>query len=347
MFCVFLIGCQTADLKVKEKPTIPVMVARPNVKDVNRYVESMGTLEAFYYVEIRSEIAGVLETIFVKQGDDVSAGDPLFRIDSKGYEIKVKEAEAQLMMDQASYEAALKKLERYRSLAEKDLVAQIEWDEIQESADKTKAIMEADRAHLDSAKLDKERCTLTAPAGGRVGRFDLHPGSLIGREEMLTSISGNNPLIVNFTLTEREFAKLPPGELAVEVRLLCGKGCSSMGKVTFLDSRFDASTGSIFVRGELQNHDDRLRPGQRVSVRVPVAVDPQKTLISLKAIKYNQEGPYVYVVSKENTIEFRQLILGEEVGDEIVAEEGIGPEEMIVTSGNARLTPGLKVEIRS
>lgn len=346
MLSLLLSACQTIDPPVKEKPSIPVTTAKPIVKDVNLYVESVGTLEPSFYVEIRPQVGGVIEKIFVKQGDWVAAGSPLFHIDSKVLEIKVKEAEAQLLMDQASYEAAVKKRERYHGLAQKDLVAQIEWDEIQESVVKARATVEANNAKLEAAKLDLERCTLKAPVEGRIGRFDLHPGSLVIREEVLTSLSDNDPLIVNFTLTEKEFAKLPAENLTVEVKLLCNRDCASTGKVTFLDSRFDAKTGLIFLRGELKNIDQRLRPGQKVSVRVPVAIDPQKTLIVHQAIKYNQQGPYVYVVSPENVLEFRQLILGDEAGDEIVVLEGIGALEQVVTSGHSRLSPGLKVEIQ-
>lgn len=346
VLCLLLSACQSEVVETKEKPAIPVTVSIPIVKDINLYVESVGTLEPFFSVEIRPQASGLIETVFVKQGEWVEAGTPLFHIDSKVLEIKVKEAEAQVLMDEASYAAAMKKRERYYGLAQKDLVAQAEWDEIEESTLKAKAIVAGDSAKLQATKLDLERCTLRAPADGRIGRFDLHTGTLVAREEVLTSLSRIDPLIVNFTLTEKEFAKLPTEELAVEVQLLCGQGCHNTGKVTFLDSRFDAKSGLIFIRGELQNPDQKLRPGQSVSVRVPVAVDPQKTLITRKAIKYNQQGPYVYVVSPENTLEFRQLILGEEKEDAIIVMEGIGPAEQVVTSGHTRLSPGLKVEIQ-
>lgn len=345
---LLLNGCQKTEmLKSKEKPAVPVNAAISIVKDIPVYVDSVGTLEPSFYLEIRPQVSGVLETIFVQQGDWVTIGTQLFKIDSKAYEIKVKEAEAQVLMDRASHEAAFKKMDRYKGLAQKDLIAQIEWDEIQEQATKAQANLAADEAKLEAAKLDLERCTLRATAEGRVGRYDLSLGSLISKEKVLTSLSRMNPLVVNFTLTEKEFSKLPQGELTIEARLLCGTDCSIKGVVTFLDSRFDAKTGLLFIRGELDNSVHHLHPGQRVSIRVPVAIDAQKILIPHKAVRYNQQGPYVYVISPESTLEFRQILMGDAVEEQVIVLEGVSPGEQVVTSGHSRLSPGLKVEIQT
>src|SRR5262249_27106173 len=157
-------------------------------------------------------------------------------------------------------DAAQKKRDRFYSLAQKDLVAQVEWDEIEMLAVKSKAILDSDEAKLEAVILELERSTICAPSEGRIGRYDIHPGTLVSREQVLTSLTRNDPLIVNFSLTEKDFAKVNSGILTFEMQLLCGRDCSHKGKITFLDSRFDEKSGMIFMRGEIDNSDQLFRP---------------------------------------------------------------------------------------
>lgn len=345
---LLLTACEAPKPPVKEVLPTPVTAALPAVKDISLYLHAVGVLEASYYIDLRPQVSGPIERIFVQEGAWVKTGDPLFKIDSRPYEISVKEAKAQLLMDQAAYDAAQKKRERFYSLAQKDLVAQVEWDEIEMMAAKAKAILDSDHAKVEAALLQLERCTICAPSEGRIGHYDIHPGTLVSSEQVLTTLSRNDPLIVNFSLTEKDFAKLNQREnLAFEVNLLCGIDCMHQGNITFLNNRFDEKSGMIFIRGELQNDAESLRPGQSVSVRIPISTQTEQTVVSQKAIKYNQQGPYAYVISADQTLEFRQLILGEEVGkEEIAVLEGISPHEPVITSSHGRLSPGLKVEVQ-
>ncbi|MBA3602297.1 MAG: efflux RND transporter periplasmic adaptor subunit [Parachlamydiaceae bacterium] len=347
--CITFSACESsAPIKI-DIPTIPVIAVHPSVRDVSQYIDSVGALEPSFFVEIRPQISGVVEEVLVREGNEVKAGTPLIRIDDKVFKIKVNEAKAQIEIDQAAYDAAIKTHKRFQSLAQKDLMAQTEWDEIEMQVAKAHAALSIDRARLDAVNLDFERCTLFAPTGGRLGRLNIHPGTLVSREQStpLATLSRNDPLIVNFTLTEREFAKLPKDKiLPLEVQLLCSKECKTSGLITFIDSAFDLNTGLVCVRGELQNKENIFSSGQRVGVRVPISTLPQVSLISQKAVKYSQQGPYVYVVSGENNLEMRQLILGEEEGEDVVVREGLSPDELVVTSGHGRLSPGCKVEVQ-
>lgn len=346
--CLILVACDPIKPPLKETPATPVTAVLPVVRDLPIYIESVGTLEPSFFVEVRPQMSGIIEKIYVQEGDWVTAGQPLFELDSKVYQIKVKEAEAQLLSDQAAYDAAKKKYERFQRLAQKDLLAQVEWDEIEMQLARGEATLGIDLARLDAAKLDLERCTLYAATEGRIGRLDIHQGTLIsqGQVEPLATLSRNDPLIVNFHVTEKEFAKLPKEKLSLEVFLLCDKGCGSVGNVTFLDGRVEAKSGLFFIRGKISNPDHLLSSGQSVKVRIPIALLPSMTFIPQQAIKYNQQGPYVYAISSDDLIEFRQLILGEEIGEEVAIREGISPKERIITSSHARLSPGLKVEVQ-
>ncbi|MBA3236720.1 MAG: efflux RND transporter periplasmic adaptor subunit [Parachlamydiaceae bacterium] len=346
--CLILVACDPVKPPLQNIPATPVTASLPVVRDLPVYIESIGTLESSFFVEVRPQMSGIIEKIYVQEGDWVKAGQPLFEIDSKVYQIKVKEAEAQLLSDRVAYEAAKKKHERFLRLAKKDLVAQVEWDEIEMQTARGEANLGIDLARLDAAKLDLERCTIYAVSDGRIGRVDIHPGTLVSREQagMLVTLSRNDPLIVNFHVTEKEFGKLPKEKLTLEVFPLCDKSCASVGNVTFLDGRFDAKSGLLFVRGQLLNPENRLSAGQSVKIRMPVDLLPNVTFILQKAVKFNQQGPYAYVINSEDVIEFRQLILGDETGEEVAVREGISPEERIITSSHARLSPGIKVEVQ-
>lgn len=345
--CLILVSCDPIKPPLKETPATPVTATLPVVRDLPIYVDAIGTLESSFFVEVRPQVSGIVEKIYVQEGDWVTEGQPLFALDSRVYRIKVKEAEAQLLSDQAAYDAAKKKYERFQKLAQKDLLAQVEWDEIEMQLARGEATLGIDQARLDAAKLDLERCTLYAPTDGQIGRLDLHLGTLVSREaEALATLSRNDPLIVNFHVTEKEFAKLPKEKLSLEVFSLCDKERSSIGNITFLDSRVEPKSGLLFIRGKVSNPDQLLSSGQSVKVRVPVALLPNMTFIPQQAVKYNQQGPYVYAITSDDLIVFRQLILGDEIGNEVAIREGISPEERIITSSHARLSPGLKVEVQ-
>jgi len=119
------------------------------------------------------------------------------------------------------------------------------------------------------------------------------------------------------------------------------------GAITFLDNHFDSKTGLLLIRGKVSNAEQTLRPGQSVRVRVPLAVVENAKLIPQKAIRYNQQGPYVYVVTEDNTVALRQLILGDEQGSDQIVLEGVDPIEQIIIDGHLRLSPGAKVELKS
>jgi len=332
--------------KAQKNTAIPVIAATPIVKDITVYLESIGTLQPSVLMEIKSQTNGLLKKVLISEGDWVQKGTPLFKIDPKLYEIKVQEAEAQLAIDRASYLGIQKKLDRYRDLAEKDLVAKTEWEDLEAQGERALAVIDLDAARLNSAKLDLDNCTLKSPIAGRVGKLDAHPGLLVSGGQALVSISKMDPLIVEFTITEKEFAKVPRDALNFEIKPLCLSDSCVGGKVTFLDNHFDSKTGLLLIRGEVQNSDHALRPGQSVNVRLPIAVTSQTLLIPQKAVRYNQQGPYAYVVQDDMTVALRQLILGSEHGNEQIVIEGIVLSERIILEGHLRLSPGLKVEVK-
>lgn len=344
-FC--LVACETKqEIAPASAPAVPVKTVQPTVKDITVYVDSIGTLAPTVLMEVHPQISGTLTDVLVTEGQWVELGAPLFKIDSKSYSIKVQEAEAQLEMDRVSLHAAERKLARLKPLAEKDLISRAEWEEQEAELKKSEAAIALDLSRLENAKMDLDECTIVARTAGRVGKCDAHHGLLVAKDTSLATIAQLDPLRVEFTLTEKEFFKLPKDNLQMEIKPLCASAECKKGEITFLDTHFDSATGQMMVRGKIQNADNAWRPGQSVQVRIPIAITQNTILVPQKAIRYNQEGPYVYVVQEDQTIALRQLILGDEEGLDQVVKEGIASTEPLIVDGHLRLSPGIKVEVK-
>ncbi len=349
LFTIILFSCSSTPETPKEAPTIPVNVASLVIRDVPVYLESIGTLHPSVFMEIRPQVDGTLAEVLIKEGEWVEKGSPLFKIDPKPYQIKVQEAKAQLGIDRAEHEAALKKLERFRDLAQKEIIAKTQWDDLEAHAAKAQVVLDLDQARLDAALLELDRCTLVSPVEGRVGKLDAHPGLLVSRHKAtpLVTISKMDPLTVEFTVTEKEYPLIPQKDLTIEMASLCSTQECATGSVTFLDNQFDPKTGLLLVRGSVSNPEHTLRPGQSMRVSIPIAVSANAKLIPQKAIRYSQDGPYVYVVQPDMTVAIRPLILGEEQGSEQIVLEGIDSSEQLILDGHLRVSPGSKIEIKS
>jgi multidrug efflux system membrane fusion protein len=347
---LLFIGCETQKESVAyEAPVVPVITATPVIKDITVFLDSIGTLHPSVLMEVRPQIDGTILDVRAKEGQWVIRGMPLFTIDPKPYLIKVQEVEAQLAMDRVNLQATQKKLARFKPLVEKNLVAQTEWEDLEAEVEKFQAALALDEARMKIAQLDLEHCTLLAPLTGRVGKLDAHPGHLIakGQTAPLATISQMHPLLVEFTVTEKEFPKVSKEIRHIEIKSVCTTDSCVKGEVTFLDNHFDPKTGLMLVRGKVQNQDYSLRPGHTVQVKIPIGLTKDASLIPQKAIRYNQQGPYVYIVQPDMTVEIRQLILGEEQGIDQIVLEGLDQSDRLIIDGHLRLSPGLKVEVKS
>ncbi|MCE5317771.1 MAG: efflux RND transporter periplasmic adaptor subunit [Parachlamydia sp.] len=340
---LMLYSCKSKPTASKEQAPVPVHAVSPVIQDVTLYLEILGTLQAPLSVEIRPQIDGTLSEILVHEGQWVKEGAPLFKIDPVLYLIRQKEAEAQLAINKADLEAAQKKLARFQSLAEKDLLAQTEWDELKARSTKAEATLLLDQARLDAARLNLSNCMLKAPISGRIGKLDASPGQLVGKESRLASVALLDPLRLEFSVTEKDFPQIRLQE--IELQPLCISMSSMPAQITFLDHQIDAQTGLLLIRAKVPNDNQKLLPGQSVRVRIPISKHEKAMLVPQKAVRYNQQGPYVFAVLPDKTIATRQLILGEEHGSNLIIKEGLDPNEPIILEGHLRLSPGTKVDI--
>lgn len=346
---MFGCGSSGADGQFQGQPSIPVTIADVGTKDIVTTFETLGTLAPSTTVDVRPMVDGQILETFVVEGEEVIPGTPLFKIDPYPYEIALKEASAQLAVDKAAAAGIEKKIERYRGLAEKDIVAKTEWDDLITQKERAHAMIDLDQSRVDAAQLKLDRCLVKAPAEGRVGKIDVHPGQLVSSSQTtpLATIAKLNPLTIEFHVTEKEFAKIKNGVPEVEMSTLCSTSKARNAKVTFLDNAYDSANGMLLVRGKVANDSGCLRPGQTVKIRVPVDKKDGMLVVPQKSVRFNQKGAYVYVVNGDNTVSLRQVVLGSEEGHDQVVLEGLEPTDKIVMDGHLRLSDGSKVDIKS
>lgn len=346
---LLLTACNTESEKISEAPVaIPVLATVAEIRDIPVYIEAVGTLHASVAAEVRPQVSGTISEVLVSEGDWVDVNTPLIRIDPSTYEVRVQESSAKLDMDNAVLSSALRKLERFRTLADKDLISKAEWDELETAAEKANATIKADEASLRAAEIDLERCHLRACVAGRLGRMHAHPGQLVSNAQTipLALIAKMDTLLVDFTLTEKDAQQLPGGQPQMELGCIHSNDCLGVGRVTFIDNHYDPKTGLILVRGTVDNTQMKLRPGQSVRVRLPVRRIAEAKLIPQKAIKYNHEGPYIYVVNPAGIVTRRKVTLGMTQGAQVIVTEGLQPNEQVITDGHMRIYPGSQVEVK-
>lgn len=275
---LFLTACNSQpNSQPKEQAPLPAHDASPVAHNAPVYLDTLGTLHASYAVDIRPQVEGTLSEILVHEGQWVKEGDPLFKIDPILFQILYKETEAQHGIDKADLEAAQKKLARFLSLAEKDLVAQTEWDELNARAAKAEAALLFGQARLEAARLNLSNCTLKAPFSGRIGKIDANPGQLVDKLSRLTSIASLDPLRLDFTVKETDFPHLHLNE--IELLPLDLALASIPAQITFIDHQIDPQTGLLLIHANVPNEKHELLPGQSVRIHIPIPTTDKAFLI--------------------------------------------------------------------
>lgn len=342
-------GCKSSSEPSIQAPApTPVYAEKPQMADVPLYVEALGSLRASTLVDVRPRLTGIVSQVHVHEGQWVEEGMSLFQIDPKPYAIKVQQVTARLGSAKARLHAAQNKHERFKTLADKNLISQNEWEQIETEVLQAKAEVELDVAILKEAKLELEYCTICAHKSGRVGTVDIHPGHLVAhtQAEPLVQIATMDPIVAEFALTEKEFCQLSDETKDTELTTLSAPETSYQGKLSFTDNHFDETSGLILLRAKIANPEYRLRPGMSVKVRIPVGIIKGALLVPQKAIKHNEFGAFVYVVQEDSSVALSQVQTAGEFGQMLIIQSGLTPDDVVITEGHQKAAPGSKVEIK-
>ena len=340
-------------------PPPQVTIAKPTSKMIADQDEYVGRFVAVESVEVRARVPGYLEAIHFQDGQLVKAGDLLFTIDRRPFQIALAQAQASLAQAKATLAFADSDLTRAQSVTIGSVITQQTFDQRTQAKRSAEAAVAAQQAAERQAALDLEFTELRAPVSGRIGDRRVSTGNLVtggtsGNTSLLATIESIDPIRVEFTLDEASYLRY--GDLAtdaaganrglalpVKLKLLGESVFSHEGKMDFVDNAVDRSSGTIRARAVLANPDGRFTPGMFARVRMAAAPPKNELLVPDAAIGAEQVRKFVLVVDAENVARPKYVTLGPVVDGLRVITQGLTPDDNVIINGLMRARPGAKV----
>ena len=369
-------GCSrsSAEPHARAEPVVPVLTSIVEKRTVPMTVHAVGSVEPVASVAILSRVDGPIERVFVADGQDVKAGEPLLQIDPEPLRIQVRMNEANLQRDVAKEEDAKAKEGRGRAVLDQHYISQDDYAQLKSNLDSATATVASDRAMLDQAKLQLTYTTIRAPVAGKIGHIALQTGNMVhaASTEPLTTLNVIDTVDVSFTVPERNLQAVrraaeahqasitvmetdaPPSSGALPPEGGAGKPSKTAladqpvigGALTFIDNTVDRQSGTLRLRARLDNKSHVLWPGEFVTVNLSVGVDHDVIVVPNVAVQPGPKGPYVFVIKPDMSAEQRPVQIAR-VADEYTLVSGVQPGERVVIDGASRVTPGIHVSVRA
>jgi len=329
----------------------PVTVATVVQKDVPVQLRAIGNVEAYSTVSVKSRVAGQLVEVNFKEGQEVKKGELIFLIDPRSFQAALQQAQANLSKDIAQMKKAEADARRYADLFKRGIVSAQDYDQNRTNFEAMKATVKADEAAVENAKVQLGYCYIYSPIDGRIGKLMVNQGNMVkDNDTVLVVINQTKPIYVDFSVPQQELPEIKKymavEKLKVEAIIPSDRDHKAIGELTFVNNQVDTNTGTILLKGLFPNQDEALWPGQFVNVVLTLTTQPKAVVVPSAAVQTGQQGKYVFVVKPDLTVESRPVTLGNDLGREVVIAEGLKPGEMVVTEGQLRLAPGVKVEIK-
>lgn len=374
---VTLAGCEQAESQAPPPKPPGVLVSAPTTDYITDYEDFTGRTDAVYSIDVRARVTGYLDKVNFKDGDEVKEGDVLFEIDPRPYVAELARMDATIQQGLAHLTRLEADFRRAKNLFSRNGIGREEFDKITGDRAEAEALVGVAKASRDLAKLNVTFTKVTAPISGRLSRRLVDPGNLVKADDtILTSIVSLDPMYVYFDMDERTLLRLrrlvregkiqtrQEAEVPVLVGLSDEEGYPHRALINFSDNRVDANTGTLRVRGVIDNPPINkagnmrvFSPGLFARVRLPVGNPHKELLIPEEAIGTDQGRKYLYVVKEQkkkapnakgvdHVVEDRTVELGPPHNGMRVVTKGLRSGDMVIVSGLQRVRPGAKVDPR-
>jgi multidrug efflux system membrane fusion protein len=329
---------------------LPVNVAIARLADVPVQLTGIGTVQAYSTVAVKSRVPGALARVGFRQGEEVRAGDLIFLIDPRPYQAALEQARANLERDRALLAKAEADFRRNRELLTNNIISPADFDQSRADVDSLKATLLADAAAITNAEVQLSYCSIQSPISGRIGTLLVNEGNMVKDiDTVLAVINQVRPIYVDFFIPEQHLTTvrehMRDATLNVEATLPGYADHRAAGRLLMINNQVDPATGTILLRAEFPNVDEMLWPGQYVNVALTLTTRRNAVVIPAVAVQLGQKGRYVCVVRPDETVEFRDVEVGDSFGRDDVINQGLHAGERVITSGQLRLLPGSKVQI--
>ena len=328
---------------------VRVGVVPAEMKEVTKAAEFVGRVDAMEKVDIRARVKGYLQAVLFKEGQAVTAGEPLFEIEPDLFKADVEQAQGALARAEAAKTLAEIQLKRASELLAKQAGTAVQRDQAAASDNEAGGAVLSARANLDTAKINLGYTSITSPIKGRIGLTNVTAGNVVGPDSgVLATIVSEDPIYVTFPVSQREFmrvtgdAKSKLDNVGASLIFADGSTYAQTGKVDFVDVKVDRATDTITLRAVFPNPDGVLRDGQLV--RAQLASDKAKSAVVVpqSALLADKDGVYVFVV-EDGKAAARRIKTGAEAGNDVVVTDGLSQGDMVIVQGLTNVRPGAPV----
>lgn len=333
----------------KGPAAVTVTTAPVVQKTVPFRLTAIGNVEAYTSVAVRARVDGEIVAVRFKEGDPVKNGAVLFELDPRPFRATLDQAKANLAKDRAQHERAKSQDVRYQDLLRQKFISPDAYEQVRATAQSAEASVAADQAAVETAQLQLGFATIRSPIDGIAGRIQIQQGNLVRANDAspLVTINKITPIFVTLSVPEQNLNDIrghqAAGDLIVQAHP-SGTGREPVsGRLSFIDNAADTTTGTIKLKGEFANTRAELWPGQFVTVALTLYEQKDALVAPAGAIQNGPNGPYVFVVRSDNTVEVRNVKVARTEGDDTVLVGGLKVGERVVTVGQLRLAPGTPV----
>ncbi len=354
----FLVGCE------KQTPPTPpppdVIVANPIRHSLTRYAYFTGRTDSVADVDIRARVKGFLKSVNFQEGGMVSKGQVLFEIDPQEYEADLHQAKADWQAAIAMMETDKFNFERMKDAHKRGVATDMEYADAKGKYDQAVAAVAQRQAAWELANINLGYCSVMSPVSGQVSKRYVDVGNLVGSGEatLLATVVQQDPMYVYFDIDEKSWLKISADRsqrdektiqehketrTVFQVGVSDGDSYEYQGFIDYASNKVDPNTGTIEMRGILQNTNLVLLPGLFARVRIPYDRADDAMLIPDTAIGYDQTGNYVYIVNDQNLVEHRVIEIGDKAGHLREVKKGLEDKDRFITQGLLRARPGRKV----
>lgn len=349
-----LSGCDNAPTALPERPAQEVGIVTLKSQPVSVVSDLTGRTTAALSAEVRPQVSGIIQKRLFNEGDNVKAGQPLYQIDPASFRATYNEAAAALKQAQALVVADCQKAQRYALLVKDNGVSRQDADDAQSTCAQDKASVESKKAALDSARINLDWTTVTAPIAGRIGISSVTPGALVTAEQTtaLATIRGLDTIYVDLTRSSVDLLRLRKQSLAtnsdtlsVTLTLEDGSTYSEKGRLALTEVAVDESTGSVTLRAVFPNPHQQLLPGMFVRARIDEGVMSEAILAPQQGITRDVKGnATALVVDANNKVEQRTLETDGTYGDKWLVQSGLKNGDQLIVEGTDKVTVGQTVK---